>query len=188
MSALKRFFCILSALLILILSASNGVSAFAESSSGHQDWTEDVASRTISPEEAQELIDVPAERVKVLWSVDYATEQYPVVVTLRAHGTDGLPIYAFEYVDGVWILLGTGTGPEFSVPVEEGGTISLAVAVPEHRTEPESDAKPLELSHSEESAVPKTQRRGNNVWLFATAGITAASIAAALTLTKRRET
>ena len=186
MSALKRFSCILSALLILILSASTGVSAFAESGSGHQDWTEETASRTISPEEAEVLIETPAERVKVLWSVDYATEQYPVVVTLRAHGTDGLPIYAFEYVDGAWKLLGTGTGPEFSVPVEEGGTISLAVTVPEQRDEAEN-ARPEALTHTEESAAPAARRSGNNLWLFATATITAASIAAALTLTKRRE-
>lgn len=180
---MRRLF---QSLLLLVLIAALISPAYAEGEGEHQTWTEDAPTRTITTEETQAIIEIPAERIRVLWSVEYSTESYPVLVTLRAHGTDGLPVYAFEFVDGAWQLLGTGTGPELQVPVEAGGPISLAVAVPENGTEPESAAKPEALAYPAEETAARPQT-GGNIWLFTTLLITVAAIGGALLLTKRRE-
>ncbi len=175
---------VVCALLMIALSVLPG---FAETDERHRDWTEEEAERRITPEEAQELIEVPAERVRVLWSVEYGTEEYPVIVTFRAPGTDGLPIYAFEYVGEDWILLGEGTGPELEVPVNEGGTLSLAVTLSEKSDRAEDREETQKSERLAEEKAAKRPRNGGNMWLLSTAGITVIAIFGALALTKRKE-
>ena len=172
---------------VLLMIALSVLPGFAETDERHRDWTEEEAERRITPEEAQELIEVPAERVRVLWSVEYGTEEYPVIVTFRASGTDGLPIYVFEYVGEQWILLGEGTGPELEVPVNEGGTLSLAVTLSGKTDRPEDTEETRESESPKEDKAAERPRNGGNMWLFSTAGITVLAIFLALTLTKRKE-
>ncbi len=179
-------------LCVLLLMIVSVVPALAETDERHRSWTEEEAEQSITPEEVQELIAVPAERVRVLWSVEYGTEEYPVIVTLRASGTDGLPIYVFEYVGEQWILLGEGTGPELEVPVNEGGSLSLAVTLSEKTDRPE-DGTAEATAEAEETESPvadkaaERPRNGGIMWLMATGAITVIAIFGALTLTKHKE-
>lgn len=95
----------------------------------HQDWTENPASAAPTPENVHELTDIPVEAVSLLWTTDYHTEKYPADVTISAPGTDGLLIYVLEYIDGEWVVVGSGTGPTVTVPISENGPITV-VAVP----------------------------------------------------------
>lgn len=96
----------------------------------HQDWTESAPSATPTPEQISALTGIPVEQVSVLKTVDYSTESYPVRITLSAPGTDDLPVCVLEYVNGGWIVVGSGTGPGLTVFLEQGGPISVAVQVP----------------------------------------------------------
>ena len=161
-------------------------------------WTEDAPTQVITPEEVQELIGVPAENVRVLWSVDYSTEQYPVVVKLRAHGTDGLPVYVFGYTDAGWSLLGSGAGPELGVTVNQDGPLSLAVTAPEKRSEPAGESitdadrgaevidrpeENAEASSSQNEAAEAYPSGGNiKMWLLAAALVIAGAILGVLAL------
>ena len=140
----------------------------------HQDWTEDEPSVEPSDEEASEATDVPEEEIDVIWTVDYDTENYPADVTIDAPGTDGLTIYILEYIDGEWVVIGEGTGPSVTFPVQQGGTISVVVRHPQ----PQRPAK---------DTTAKAPKTGDNSWLIATAAVTAVAIAGAIVMTKRKE-
>ena len=90
----------------------------------HQDWTESAPSAEPTGEELAEATGVPAEELSVLWSLDYDTEEYPVEIVIEAPGTEGLPIYVMEYIDGGWVVIGTGTGAARS-PRWRGSTFCM---------------------------------------------------------------
>lgn len=96
----------------------------------HEDWTENEPSTEPTDEEASEATEIPEDQISALWTVDYETEEYPAEVTIEAPGTDGLPVYVLELIDGAWVVIGSGTGPIITVTVEQGGTISVVTQIP----------------------------------------------------------
>ena len=96
----------------------------------HQDWSETTPSVVPTPEEASEVTGIPEEQVSILWTLDYDTEDYPVDIVIDVPGTEGLPVYVLEYIGGGWVVIGSGTGPNVTIPVEERGTISVVTEIP----------------------------------------------------------
>lgn len=150
--------------LSLLLLCRTPASAQAEA----QPWTEAPATRTITAEEASALTGVPADRLLVLWSTDYSTEQYPAVATVSLPGLDGLPAYAFAYIDGAWALAAEGSAPLLQVPVTQDGPLSVAIS---------KDRPTVEAPQAEASAPG---------WLPAAAAVAVWGLAAVLVLLGRR--
>ena len=145
----------------------------------HQDWTEGPADDP-APETVAGLTGIDPKRVSILWTVDYATANYPVEITVTAPGTDKLPVYILEYVGGTWNVIGTGTGPTVIAQVSQGGTISVVTQT--------SAIKPEDGGNlPQKDTGAKAPKTGENVWLAATAVVTVIAIGGALAMTKRRE-
>ena len=161
---------LLAVIFLLAVSWTYLTSVGLAEQSQHSSWVETEASHTITPEEASALIGVPADDITVLWSRDYSTGQYPVIVTLHLAGLDGLPVYVFEYVDDKWALLGTQTAPVVEVQVNQDGSLSAVTA-------PAGSKIPGEHGNTQ---------RNRYLWLIATAIVTAAGIAFALVSTRKK--
>ena len=94
------------------------------------DWTESPGTVTPTREVASSIIGVPAEQTEVLWTKDYNTEKYPAEVTISASGMSGVPLYVLAYTDDGWTVIGTGTGPEITAMVQQGGTLAVVAEIP----------------------------------------------------------
>ncbi|MCR5665039.1 MAG: hypothetical protein K6G17_09235 [Oscillospiraceae bacterium] len=136
-------------------------------------WTAVEAARTITPEEAEALTGVAADKLVVVWSADYSTETYPVVVKLRLSGLDGLPVYVFEDMDGEWALLTVGTAPDVDVPVERDGSLSAVTTT-------------VGANYPAKDSTRKAPQTGDAPWLPAAAALTALSSAAALVCARKK--
>ena len=95
-----------------------------------RDWVINAPTAALTPETASAITGIPLEEVGILWTRDYDTDDYPADITIDASGTDGLDVFVLEYVDGAWVLLGTGLGPMVTVPVTREGTISVVTRIP----------------------------------------------------------
>lgn len=164
---------LLTAALLAAVGAWTCLPAAAQSTEPHRSWTESEATHTITAGEASALTGVPADRLSVLWSVDYSAEEYPTVARISAPGLDGLTVYVFEYLGGDWTLLTTGTGPLVDAPVNEGGSL-CAVATAVGANYPAKDT------------TRKAPDMGSASWLLSTAAVTALGIACALFATRKK--
>ena len=163
----------LIALIVLIAASWAYLSAFGLVKDPHSSWETKDPSHTITAEEASALIGVPADDITVVWSTDYSTVQYPVIVSLQLSGLDGLPVYVFEYANDGWVLLTTQIAPLVDVTVSEDCSLSAVVA-------PEGSYVPKEDNGQTSS------KAGRYRWLIATACITVAGIAYALASTRKK--
>lgn len=165
------------ALLIAALTAAvlawTCTAAVAQSSELHTEWTETDATHTVTREEASALTGIPAEKLSVLWSVDYSAEEYPVNVKISAPGVDGLPVYVFEYIQNAWVLLKTGTGPLVEAPVNEDGSISVVTTT-------------VGANYPAKDTTRKAPKMGDGNWLLATVAVTVLGIAYALISTRKK--
>ena len=169
----KRRVCVLRALALLVLLIFTvNTSVFAAESDTSR--SPDEASAAITPEEASALTGIEASKLQVVWSAYYSAESYPLTLKIDLSGLDGLPVYVFELIDGVWTLVTVGTAPNVGIPVEQEGTFS-AVTTTAGANYPAKDTT---------KRAPGT---GDAAWLFATAGVTAAGIVFALISTRKKE-
>ncbi|MCR4804795.1 MAG: hypothetical protein K5981_03990 [Clostridia bacterium] len=176
---------LLMALIFLIAASWVYLTAFGEGDgTAHLSWEEKDATHILTKEEASALTGVPVEKLTVVWSTDYSTEQYPVVVTLSLAGLDGLPIHVFEYMDDGWELLCTQTAPIVEVPVSRAGTLAAAAA-PAAENAPAGEGISAEGAPAENSGT-KDADDGSYSWILATAAIAAAGIAFALVSTRKK--
>lgn len=150
------------------------MSAVAQTTEPSAKGTGNEATHTITQAEASALTGVPADKLSILWSVDYSREEYPAKTRISAPGVDGLPIYVFEYIADAWVLLQTGTGPQLDVTVQEGGSISVV-------------ATTVGANYPEKDTTQRAPRMGDGNWLLATAAVTALGIAYALISTRKKE-
>ena len=159
----RRVRALLTAIILALLVMSSSVSVFAE----------DGAAGGITPAEAEALTGVDESKLQVVWSTEYFAENYPLTLKINLSGLDGLPVYVFERIDGVWTLLTVGTAPDVGIPVEKGGLFSAVTTT-------------VGSNYPAKDTTRKAPSTGDSVWLLATAGVTAAGAAFALVFSQKR--
>ena len=170
-SAKRKVCSAASAVLIVLLIITAAASAYAYD--GDAASAPDGAAAAITPEEASALTGIEASKLQVVWNSYYTAESYPLTLKLDLSGLDGLPVYVFEQIDGVWTLVTVGTAPRVGIPVERGGSFSAVTTT-------------VGSNYPAKDTTKKAPGTGDAAWLFATAGVTAAGIVFALASTRKK--
>lgn len=83
----------------------------------------------ISDNDAAAVIpNAPAAGVTVVSQQDYTFSSLPAKQTINVSGTKGITVYILQYINGQWVLVGTGIGPDVDVTFTANGPVAIATA------------------------------------------------------------
>lgn len=83
----------------------------------------------ISDDDAVAVIpNAPAAGVTVLSQQDYSFSSLPAKQTINVSGTKGIMVYILQYINGRWVLVASGIGPDIDATFTANGPVAIAVA------------------------------------------------------------
>lgn len=82
----------------------------------------------ITDDDAAAVIpNAPAAGLTVISQQDYSFSSLPAKQTINVSGTKGIMVYILQYINGQWVLIASGIGPDIDVNFTANGPVAIAV-------------------------------------------------------------
>lgn len=82
----------------------------------------------ITDDDAAAVIpNAPAAGLTVISQQDYSFSSLPAKQTINVSGTKGIMVYILQYINGEWVIIASGIGPDIDVNFTANGPVAIAV-------------------------------------------------------------